>query len=216
MARVCGIDEAGRGPVIGPMVIAAVMAEDSEDSLMKQMGTRDSKQLSPHGREKVYLGLVRRFRHKVAIVSPEEIDAAVLSKATNLNWLEAEHSAMLAKELMPDKVIIDCPSPNLEAYKVRLKKLLPSCIEILALHKADQKYAIVGAASIIAKVTRDRIIEELKARYGIEFGSGYPSDPRTVNFLRGNHGKYDFFRRSWESYRKLAGQSGQSSLDSFE
>ena len=76
-------------------------------------------------------------------------------------------------------------------------------------------HPVVSAASIIAKVTRDQEIKKLKQEYNVEFGSGYPSDPRTKSFLEANHDKYPFFRTTWEPYKKVANAKNQRKLDNF-
>jgi ribonuclease HII len=148
-------------------------------------------------------------------VTPLQIDEAVNSKTMNLNRLEAITTAKIINELKPDETYVDCPSTNINAYKEYLESFLTHNSKIIAEHKADLIYPVVSAASILAKVTRDREIESLKRKHNVEFGSGYPSDPSTVKFLKENYKKYDFFRKSWASYKNVAGQSKQSSLSKF-
>ena len=127
--------------------------------------------------------------------------------------------ADIINELKPDKVIIDCPHPVPEKFKAELRNYLVNKeVEIVAEHRADYKHSIVGAASIMAKVTRDAMIKGLEERFGVVIGSGYPSDPNTVKFVNefvnGEHsGLGEFVRHSWstiksrlrdESQRKLA------------
>jgi len=123
--------------------------------------------------------------------------------------------ALLINKLDPDKVIVDAPSTNLETFKAYLEKKLNVNPKLIVKHKADRDHVIVGAASILAKVTRDREIEKLKEKYGIEFGSGYPSDPKTVEFLKKNWDKYDFFRKSWDTWKKVAIAKKQKSLGDY-
>ena len=119
----------------------------------------------------------------------------------------------IINKLKPDKAILDAPSNNIEAYADYVKNKV-KC-EILAEHKADANYPVVGAASILAKVTRDREIEKIKEKVGKDIGSGYPSDPITQEFLKKNWNKYDFFRKSWETYKKIAKEKNQSKLGDF-
>ncbi len=154
--------------------------------------------------------------YKVIIISPQEIDKTLADKKTNLNWLEAIKSAEIINKLNPDKAILDCPSPNIKAYKAFLQKHLKKKIKLIVSHKADQLYPIVSAASIIAKVIRDNEIEKIKEKIGIDFGSGYPSDPLTVEFLKKNYRKYpEIFRKNWASYKELQKKKGQKSLSEF-
>ena len=103
----------------------------------------------------------------------------------NLNWLEADKSAEILDNLNPNKAIIDAPGNNIEKYRVYLlKKLKNKDIKLVLEHKADLNHPVVSAASILAKVTRDTEIELLKKELGIDFGSGYMTDPKTVEFLK--------------------------------
>lgn len=217
--RICGIDEAGRGPVIGPMVIAGTLINDHQDEDLKKMGVKDSKLLSAEQRH-VLLHKIETevLAYKSIVIPAEEIDSAVFGML-NLNGLEAKKSAEIINHLKPDKVILDCPSTNLSAYTFEVKKYLHSelrdRLEIVAEHKADAKYPSVAAASIIAKVSRDSEIDLIKADIGKDFGSGYPSDPSTKEFLAENYDKYNIFRKSWSSWRVLADAKKQTSLADF-
>ncbi len=217
MTVVAGLDDAGRGPVIGPMVLAGVSIEEEKLASLKALGVKDSKLLSPTQREVLYdkiLKLVKNY--KVAIIPPKEIDEAVESKSVNLNGLEAIHFAQIINFLKPDAAIVDCPSTNIRAYTDYLKIYLKEKVNLRCEHKADKNHVIVGAASIIAKVTRDREIEKLKQKYKVDFGSGYPSDPLTQQFLKENWKNYpDLFRKSWSSYKAYSEPKRQKSLSEF-
>ncbi len=210
---ICGIDEAGRGPVIGPMVMAGVCIEPGQEDNLERMGVKDSKFLSPQKREDLYERLIEHYKHEIIMISPEDIDKTLNNPDTNLNWLEGDTSIAILERLGPKKAILDCPSTNVEAYKEYVAKKLTKKIDLVVEHKADTNYFVVGAASILAKVTRDREIEKLKRIAGTDFGSGYPSDSRTVSFLKENYDKFDFFRKSWASYKKVA--KADRRLDSF-
>ncbi|MDP4012258.1 MAG: ribonuclease HII [Candidatus Nanoarchaeia archaeon] len=214
MDKIIGIDEAGRGPVIGPMVMAGVLiSEDKQDDLRK-IGVKDSKLLTAKKREELYNQIVK-MAEKIAIViiSPKEIDEAVESQTLNLNWLEAIKTAELINAAEPDRAYIDCPSNNIEAYRNYLKKLLRKDVKLIVEHKADFKYSTSAAASIIAKVTRDREITKIQKRFKDPMGSGYPADPVTVEFLK-KHWKEDqgIYRKSWETYKELERNSSQKTL----
>ena len=205
-----GVEEAGRGPVIGPMVMVIAAVPLSKESQLRGMGVKDSKLLTPNQREAIFEKLQGNVVYKVKVLSPAEIDAAVTSEETNLNWLEANISAglinQLAGEIALQKVILDCPSTNIKAYTAYVKERVQHAIPLLAEHKADVNYPIVSAASILAKVLRDREIEKLKKIVVEDFGSGYPSDPRTVEFLKKHHKTYadaGIFRKSWSTYQNL-------------
>ena len=213
---VCGIDEAGRGPVIGPLVICGVVVDEEGEESLKSINVKDSKLLTPKQRE-VLFDKIKKIvkKYEILIISPKEIDTAVLSKEDNLNWLEAKKSAEIIKTLKPDKAILDCPSTNIKAYKDHMKELLKDKTEIVAEHKADVKYPVVSAASILAKVTRDAEIKKLETKYG-KLGSGYPADPITHKFLQENFNKHpEILRHSWSTMKKLKKGAGQSKLAEF-
>ncbi len=203
---ICGIDDAGKGPVIGPMLVAGAAIDEKDLHKLKAMGVKDSKLLSPKQRELIYTKLIKEVkRYKIIKIPPEEIDKYVLSEETNLNWLEAEKMAEIINALRPDEVIIDCPSNNKIAFAEFLEKKITVKTSLRCEHKADRDYLVVGAAAIIAKVTRDREIELIKKRIGFNFNSGYPSDQITKKFLKENWDKYpEIFRKSWSSYREYS------------
>jgi ribonuclease HII len=218
MVLVLGIDEAGRGPVIGPMVIAGVSIDEKDIDKLKKLGVKDSKLLSPKQREDMFdkiISIVKKY--KSIITPPEEIDSALRSESLNLNWLEAIKSAEIINFLNPEKAIIDCPSNNIMAYKNFLKKhLKDKKTELVLEHKADFKYPIVSAASIIAKVTRDNEIKKIQKKIREPIGSGYPSDPVTINFLEKNYNNYQgIFRKEWAPWKKLNKKKKQKSLKDF-
>ena len=147
---------------------------------------------------------------------PQDVDDALNSVDINLNWLEAITSAKIISKLQPDQAILDCPSTNIQAYSDYVKNLLKTDVKIIAEHKADLNHTIVGAASILAKVTRDRKIETLKQKLNVDFGSGYPSDPKTKKFLAENWQKYpEIFRKTWSSYKKYSEAKNQKNLSEF-
>ena len=204
MTTVCGIDDAGRGPVIGPMVLAGVVLEVKDIPKLKTLGVTDSKLLTPSKRDKMYTEIILiAKKYKIIKIFPKEIDDAVLSNgSTNLNWLEAEKMAEIINYLKPENVVIDCPSNNKENFAKFLNSKIKVKTNLKCEHKADLNFIEVSAASILAKVTRDKEIELLKEKIGDDFGSGYPADPKTKKFLKDNWDKYpEIFRKSWSSYQ---------------
>jgi ribonuclease HII len=216
--RIAGIDEAGRGPVIGPMVIATVVVDESKLEKLRELGVRDSKKLSPKRRERLFDEIVRLVDdYSIVVVSPQEID----SRAGTLNELEVEKFALALNSLTvkPDVVYIDAADVSEERFAREILSRLEFRARIVAEHRADEKFLPVSAASIIAKVTRDREIERLKREYG-EIGSGYPSDPRTraflENYFRENGSFPPIVRRTWKTLKKIESEvSGQVTLDGF-
>ncbi len=216
MVLVTGIDEAGRGPVIGPLVIAGAMLDEKDLPKLDKLGVKDSKLLTPKQREALFPKIQQLCKYKILVIEPQEIDEAVLSEELNLNWLEALKSVEIIKALKPNKAIIDCPSTNIAKYTSYIKeKLGMDEIKIVCEHKADVNHRIVGAASILAKVTRDKMIEEIKKKYG-DVGAGYPSDPTTQKFLKENWNKHpEIFRKSWISWQKHSKNKQQKKLGEF-
>jgi len=208
--RICGIDEAGRGPVIGPMVLAGVLIDESDDALRK-IGVKDSKELTPDRREELFLKLqVIVHDFEVKIIPAEEIDAALATPGMNLNWLEAAKTAEIINRLMPDKAIVDCPSTNPLKYRDYILARIVKKIPIIAEHKADANYPVVAAASIIAKVIRDKEVAKLREMHG-DFGSGYLSDEKTAKFMKEQHGK-PVFRKSWKPWQDIEKQKRQTRI----
>ncbi len=207
--RIAGVDDAGRGPVIGPLVIAGVLVEKENLHEIVNLGVKDSKLLSPHRRE----WLAKKIRktalqcHFIAL-STSEIDKVVETgrKLRKLNHLEARAMAEVIATLKPDIAYVDASDVLPERYKQHILENLPFKVQIVSEHKADAKYPIVSAASIIAKVERDKAIKELREKYG-DLGSGYITDPKTVAFLEEwikQHGNYpEFVRKSWKPAKRI-------------
>jgi ribonuclease HII len=209
---ILGIDEAGRGPVLGPLVIAAFACREEDLPGLREMGIRDSKTLSVGRREALYQDLAGSFAFRVEKLFPRELDAA-MAKAS-LNEIEGRHFAHLLGEMEPEVAYIDCPDPRPSTFVRRLLRYYSGRTRLVVEHRADERYLPVSAASIVAKVERDREIEELRKEYG-EVGSGYSSDPKTRAFLTGwyrDHGAFpDFVRRRWKTARRV----GESRLSDF-
>lgn len=206
---VAGVDDAGRGSVIGPLVIAGILIEEVDIPKLVQLGVRDSKLLSPTRRETLATEIKRLVkRYEVVKLSPAEIDKIVTTgkKLHRLNWLEAQAMARVIELLKPDVAYVDASDVVEERFKQQILEHLNFKIRIVSEHKADRNYPVVSAASIIAKVERDREIADLKAKYG-DFGCGYPTDPKTLEFLHrclGSRGEYpEFVRKSWKPAKKI-------------
>ena len=213
---ILGIDDAGRGPVIGSMVITGVLIDDKDISKLKAIGVKDSKLIAPEKRKLLFKEIERLAKaYSIIKIEPKEIDAALESEKTNLNWLEGDKMIEIIKQLKDaNKVYVDCPSNNIQAFKGYLEKKVKK--DLVVENKADLKYEIVGAASIIAKVTRYEEIEKIKKKIGKDIGSGYPSDEITQKFLKENYKKYpNIIRKSWASYKNLVYGEKQKKLGDF-
>jgi ribonuclease HII len=208
MTHLIGIDDAGRGPVIGPMILAGVLIDNKEESILKELGAKDSKLLSPTTRNKIGNEIKSKYKYHIEKSSPEDIDSC-----ENLNTLEAMKAAMIINQLTEKikeevDVIIDCPSVNTKEWKSTVEKFLNNKekIKIKAEHKADFNYPVVSAASIIAKESREEEVAKLKKELQIDFGSGYPADPKTIEFIEKNYADPIYskiIRHSWSTVKKL-------------
>jgi len=217
MTLTLGVDEAGRGPVIGPMVMAGVVVTPEQAEQLRKMGVKDSKLIPPAIREDMF-EIIKKIvtSYKIIILQPKEIDAALNSPDSNLNKLEGVTTAQIINELKPEKVILDCPSTNIKAYEEFVKERVnDKSIKFITEHKADLNYIEPGAASILAKVTRDNEIEKLRKKYG-EMGPGYPANQITQVFLKNNWDKHpEIFRQTWETYKKVARSKSQKNLGDY-
>lgn len=218
MTFVLGIDEAGRGACIGPLVICGVLIERARINDLLVLHVKDSKLLTPKRREALAESIKAVVNaYKIARIEPGSIDAALKSSILNLNKLEALHMASIINVLEPDAVFIDSPSANPREFTEYLLVHLSHECELHVEHKADMNYPIVAAASIIAKVARDFEIKKIQHRIGYDFGSGYPSDPKTQKFLKKHWGKFpSIFRKEWATYQKVFKAEGnQKNLTEF-
>jgi len=197
------------GCVIGPLVIAGVSIKKERIRELSSIGVRDSKVLSPTQRTNLAIA-IRNIAHDISIVElpPEEIDEYVLKgrKLRKLNYLEATAMAKVIRKLNPAIAYVDSSDVRPERFADDIQEHLVKRIRIISEHHADQKYPVVSAASIIAKVTRDQRIAEIENQYG-DFGSGYPSDERTIRFLEDwvrKHGSFPgFVRKSWKTISRI-------------
>jgi ribonuclease HII len=218
---IAGVDDAGRGPIIGPLIIAGVLVDEKDLLRLKELGVKDSKQLSPKRREQLATQIMKlALKCNVQSLSPTQIDKVVETgtKLHRLNRLEADTMAKVIEVLKPDVAYVDASDVLAGRFKAHIIEKLPFQVKIVSEHKADVKYPVVSAASIIAKVERDGAVEKLSEKYG-DMGSGYVTDPKTVEFLENwiaKFGSYpDFVRRSWKPAKKLmsSGEARQTRIN---
>ena len=201
---ILGIDEAGRGSVLGPMVIAGVIVPEKMDKVLERMGVKDSKRLTPNRRTILSRKLKKMFEYEIVVISAREIDE-LRASGVNLNEIEKNAMESIILKLKPEKAIVDAVDVKAQRFQDNLCK--DTGFDVIAEHKADDKYIEVSAASIIAKAERDAQIQEINKEFiksgGI--GSGYPSDPTTTKFL--TNYTYDempdFVRKSWATVAKM-------------
>ena len=201
--QICGIDDAGRGPMLGPLVIAGISLQKKNIKKLSALGVKDSKKLTPKLREQLYKKIIEVIDdYYIVKISPRSIDASV--KKHCLNGLEAKYMAKVVSKLNPDISYVDSCDVNPTRFGKEISKLSDNH-KIKSFHRADSRFIVVSAASILAKVTRDKAIMKLRKEY--DLGSGYPSDSVTVKFVtkyyKQNHEMPKFVRKSWKPVQKI-------------
>ena len=200
--KILGIDEAGRGCVLGDLFVGGYCCTEEQLLEIKEAGATDSKKISPKKRVRILHALEQIGVGEVIQITPKEIDDG------NINTLEEEAFAKLILNHRPDRVYIDAPAhpKAIPAFQKRLCERILSAghtiPELIIEPKADLNYPVVGAASIYAKVLRDQSIERLG-----EVGSGYPSDPKTRVWIKGFFERGEplpsSVRKRWGTIEKL-------------
>ena len=211
---VAGVDEAGRGCIIGPLVVAGVLVKEENLPVLRQLGVKDSKLLSPKKREALFNEITSLAEnYHVIKLLPSEIDHAVECqvKLHKLNRLEAKTMTLIINILKPNEAYLDAADVLEERFTQHVQEGLTVKAKITSKHKADKIYPVVSAASIIAKVERDKEIEALQKVYG-DFGSGYPADKKTLQFLKQwMQTRSDYpscVRKSWKTAKQLKNEKG--------
>jgi ribonuclease HII len=211
---VAGVDEAGRGCVIGPLVVAGIAVRTENLQFLTELGVKDSKLLTSKKREALYPEIIKLTEsHHIIKVPPAQIDKFVLSSRIlhKLNRLEAQTMAKIIETLRPDEAYVDAADVLEDRFGYHIYECLKFKTRIISQHKADRTFPVVSAASIIAKVERDGEIERLKLKYG-DFGSGYLTDDKTMIFLKKlleTNGDYpSCIRKSWKPAQKAKSDYG--------
>lgn len=214
MRLVLGIDEAGRGCVLGPMVVAGFLVREDRIHLLREAGARDSKALDPSRRQRMRPRLLELAERVVLrAVPPAELDAR------SLNEIGLDVAVGLIAETAPDEALLDAPVPpgGCARYARVLRERLGAGAprSIVAVNRAEDLFPAVGAASVIAKLERDAAIDGLSATHG-SVGSGYPSDPATVAFLRrcmaAGGPLPSCVRTKWDTVRRVRAELAQEAL----
>ena len=224
MVLTLGIDDAGRGPVIGPMILAGCLLNEQAEKELKKLGVKDSKQLTQKRRE--FLSNIIKEKaeaFEVIIIPPKLIDGSSDENVSRikLNELEAIASAKIINKINKGfnkiKVIVDCPSPTISKWQDFLKTQIKdlSTLEISCEHKADQNHVSVSAAAILAKCVREKEMDGLREKYGTGIGSGYCHDPLTCKFIEDNILKLKddgIFRKNWSTWTDALKKKEQKNL----
>ena len=201
---ICGVDEAGKGPVLGPLVVAAVAIDNAKD--IQDLGVKDSKLLTPAKRKELAKIIKKKFFFAVEIIEAERVDE--YRRQNKLNDLNREAFEKLISKLNPNVAYVDAADVNEHRFGKQIKEKLTNenDTDVISMHKADTKIDVVAAASIIAKEAREEEIRRLKKEIG-DFGSGYPSDERTIKFLKSfyaDNGKWPIgTRKSWKTIERI-------------
>ncbi len=200
-----GIDEAGRGSIIGPLLIAGISIMKSKIPKLLSIGVKDSKLLTPKARESLYQFIID-IADSICVyrIECDEIDKNVFFK--NLNKMEAEVMAIVINNIQADPIYVDSCDVNPLRFKENIERRIALSRKLYCLHRADVLNGVVAAASIIAKVERDRALQEIRNIYP-EIGSGYPSDSNTMNFIKMWIARYgqapQFARKSWKPLKNM-------------
>lgn len=213
-----GIDEAGRGSVIGPLIVGGVLIDREKLKDLEELNVKDSKLLSKKRREDLFPKIEEIAKQtKIVISTAQEIDQ-MMNVGINLNEIEKRKFLEVINELDPDEVIIDCPSVNEEKFGRKIKNLIENDSKVKVEHKADENYPVVSAASIIAKVVRDRNVEEIKEETGIELKTGYSHDKESIEFIKDSFERPEirkYIRKNWSTHKRLKDENEQSKLEDY-
>lgn len=218
---ICGIDEAGRGPVIGPLVYAISFIPESFDIKLKLPQIDDSKKLTKASRDDLLFKMnnIEELQSFTNISHSSFITFSMLKRNKyNLNQMSHDIAIELIRKVertLRERddgsyiagVYVDTVGPP-ESYQQKLQSIFPDIDQIVVTPKADSKFPIVSAASIVAKTTRDSIVEELKIIHNLDISNGYPSEPKTKQYLEANFDSLFCFnpkyvRLSWGSVKNL-------------
>ncbi|OXU26139.1 hypothetical protein TSAR_003325 [Trichomalopsis sarcophagae] len=212
-----GVDEAGRGPVLGPMVYGIAYAPLSQKKLLVNMGCADSKSLTEEKRDAIFDKICDngdKMGYAVDAISPNYIANCMYRRTkTSLNEVSMNSAISLIKQAIDSgvfvaEIYVDTVGKP-EKYQAKLEGIFPG-IKIVVAKKADSTYPIVSAASICAKVSRDHALRAWQFREAeneSEYGSGYPNDPVTKSWLSSNvdliFGFPQLVRFSWSTAEKI-------------
>ncbi|TMS41034.1 MAG: ribonuclease HII [Methanobacterium sp.] len=199
--KVVGIDEAGRGSVLGPLVLCGVVIEEDRIKFLERIKVKDSKKISPKKRVVLSRKIRKITDYHLVKIQAHDIDI-LRANQVNLNQIEKLGMRKIIEKSGANTCIVDCFDIKPNRFKSELEGHYPD-LNIIAEHKADDKYVVVAAASIVAKVERDNEILKIKKEYK-DIGSGYPSDPKTIQFLKNSHPDLpEFVRKSWETVNRI-------------
>jgi ribonuclease HII len=202
---------------VGPLIVGGFCLSADRLPELVALGARDSKQLTPGARERVFAGLGALGTQVHVVLSPRTVDRAV--HRGRLNELEVDAFAQIVREIAPDVAYVDACDTNERRFGARVARLAGGTARIIARHHADRDFPVVGAASVVAKVRRDRAVARLRERLGVDLGSGYPSDDRTVRCVRAvladGAPVPSWVRGSWATMQRVKPRRPARTLDAF-
>lgn len=217
---VCGVDEAGRGPVIGPLVVASFSVPEDKIDQIKSLGVKDSKRIDAKKRIQLFHDILNlQGKYFFKILTPSFLNKEM--KKYNLNQIElfAFRDSIMGLKVPIKKIYSDSCDVDSNRFSFNLKELLGqeySNSKFIVSHKAEDKYPIVAAASILAKVKRDELVKKIETEARVSFGSGYPSDPKTRKFLEDYyklHNSFpDYVRKEWKTLTNIKNSIAQKKL----
>jgi len=221
MKNITGIDEAGRGAVLGPLVIAGVTVRKEDEEKLRDMGCKDSKVLKPKKREELAEKIEKVAANIIVLrVQPCTIDDYRAS-GQNLDMIEAMKMAqIITMNDDPGTVYVDALSSNPKGFEKKIVGYMKGKkADMVVKNYMDESVVVVSAASIVAKVERDKAIEDLKKASGVDFGVGYPHDKRTTDFIESfvkeKKELPSFVRRSWMTTQNIIEKNWQKKVGEF-
>ncbi len=215
---IIGVDEAGRGSVVGPMVMGLAGVKDLKK--LENLDIRDSKEMSKEEREKVFEDLIKVLDYYDYVIIEAKVINDMMSKNINLTNIELKFLKELLEKIEDDfELYLDSFSINKEKIRQIIENFgIKNLRKIIVDFDADKKYKITSAASIIAKVIRDREIRKLEEELNIPIGSGYPHDERTRKFIEyalRNRKYLEYIRKEWQTVDKIREELFQTKLTQF-
>ncbi len=199
--KIVGIDEAGRGSVIGPLVVSGVALKENRIKYLERLRLKDSKKISPKRRTVLSRKIRKITEYHIVKITAHDIDF-LRSQDINLNQIEKIAMHKIIEDSNAAISIIDCIDVKPERFKSEIERIFPN-LKVISEHNTEDKYAVVAAASIVAKVERDSEIAKIRKTFS-NIGSGYPSDPKTIKFLKNISYEElpEFVRKSWATVDK--------------
>jgi len=217
---ICGIDDSGRGPVLGPLIVAGISLED--DSKLIEYRVKDSKKIKPKRREVLAKKIKKiALNYEILVIPAKDIDD--MRKVMTLNEIEVNAFTRIIKKLKPVICYVDSADVNEKRFGMDILSGLSFKPNIISKHKADDIYPVVSAASILAKTKRDeevrKIAKNLENKLNLPLGSGYPADPITQKFLKIWLEKFGELpphtRHSWKTAQNILKERNVKKLDEF-